>query len=186
VIRLLIPLGLDDFAAGLAYGLAGLPRARSFTTALIFSFFGVLLPLLGIVSGRWLSVAFGAAVAYLAGGFLIVTGLRGIGDVFLSGADKGGAESSVPLDPQAVALAGLVVAIATLAVGLALGVTPGRPAPLLGYLAVQGFVAVLLGLAFGGRVGAQLGRKAAGLAAALFVVYGIFLVLQTAFADASG
>ena len=177
---LLLPLALDDFAAGLAYGLAGMPRARWFTVALVFSFFGVLLPVVGILVSHWLTDALGEAVAYLAGGFLVVTGLRGLGDVFLAGPNRQGSEASLPLEPRAIALTAFVVSLDTLAVGLALGVVPIRLGPLLGYLAVQSFGAALLGLALGRRVGARLGWGAAALAAAVFALYGLALVLQTA------
>ncbi len=151
-------------AAGLAYGLAGLPRQRWFAVALIFSFFGVLLPLIGIVAGRWLSDALGAAIAYLAGGFLIVVGLRALGDVFLSRTEDA-ASSSLSLEARAVVLTGCVVALDNLAVGLALGVAPFRLGPILGYLAIQSFVATLLGLVLGQRLGSRLGPGAEALGA---------------------
>jgi putative Mn2+ efflux pump MntP len=184
-LALLLSLALDDFAAGIAYGLAGLPRARWFRVGLIFSFFGVLLPLVGILAGRWLSDALGAAVAYLAGAFLIVTGVRALGDAVLAD-DEGTRQSSLSLETQSVALTALAVALDTTAVGLALGLTQLRLGPVLGYLAVQAFVAVLLGLALGRRVGARLGRAAAALAGAVFVLYGLALVFQTASGGSGG
>jgi putative Mn2+ efflux pump MntP len=124
---LLVSRALDDLAAGVAYGpAAGLPRARWFTVALLFSFFGVLLPVVGILAGRCLIEVLGDAVAYLAGCFLIVTGVRGLGNVFVADEDEGSGESSLSLEPQAVALTAFVVALDTLAVGLALAVVPIR------------------------------------------------------------
>ncbi|MBV9327771.1 MAG: manganese efflux pump [Chloroflexi bacterium] len=178
-----LTLAVDIFAAGLAYGLAGLPRARWFTMALVFSFFSTLLPVVGILAARWLSDALGTAIAYLAGGFLIVTGLRALGSVFVAG--DGQQESKLSLEPGALAVTAFVVAVDNLAVGLALGILPIRLGALLGYLAVQSFVAALLGLALGQRLGTRLGTGAAALAGAVFVVYGMVLVLQTASAEAT-
>jgi manganese efflux pump family protein len=184
-VLLALSLALDVLAAGLAYGLAGLPRQRWFAVALIFSFFGVLMPLIGIGAGRWLSDAFGAAIAYLAGAFLIVVGLRALGDVFLSSADDAGS-SSLSLEPRAVILTGCVVALDNLAVGLALGVAPFRLGPILGYLAIQSFVATLLGLVLGQRLGSRLGPGAEALGGAVFVLYGVVLVVQTALGVGAG
>jgi manganese efflux pump family protein len=181
-ILLSLSLALDVFAAGLAYGLAGLPRTRWLTVALVFSFFGVLLPVVGILVGRWLNDALGAAVAYVAGAFLIVAGLRALGDLFLADDDDDQSRPSrLSLEPQAVALTGCVVALDNLAVGLTLGIVEIRLGPLLGYLALQAFVATLLGLALGRRLGARLGQHAEALGGAVFVLYGLALVLQTAF-----
>ncbi|MBV9354317.1 MAG: manganese efflux pump [Chloroflexi bacterium] len=184
-VLLALSLALDVFAAGLAYGLAALPRQRWFAVALIFSFFGVLMPLIGIVAGRWLSDTLGAAIAYLAGGFLIVIGLRALGEVFLPGADHA-ASSSFSLEPRAIILTGCVVALDNLAVGLALGVAPVRLGPILGYLAVQSFVAAALGLALGQRLGSRLGPGASALGGAVFVLYGGALVVQTAISVGAG
>jgi putative Mn2+ efflux pump MntP len=173
-----LTLAIDIFAAGLAYGLAGLPRARWFTMALVFSFFSTLLPVLGIVAARWLTDALGAALAYLAGGFLIVTGLRALGSAFVQA--DGEEESKLSLEPGAMAITAVVVALDNLAVGLALGILPIRLGALLGYLAVQSFVAALIGLALGQRLGTRLGSGASALAGAVFVLYGAVLVFQTA------
>jgi putative Mn2+ efflux pump MntP len=179
---LLLTLALDIFAAGIAYGLAGLPRSRWLRVSLVFSFLSTLLPLVGIVAGRWLSGALGDAVAYLAGGFLIVTGLRALGDAFLSDDDdESSKQGAISLEPQSIALTALVVALDNLAVGFAFGVLPIRIGPLLGYLAIQSFLAAVLGLFLGRTLGSRLGSGAAALGGAIFVLYGLVLVLQTAF-----
>ncbi|MBV9512034.1 MAG: manganese efflux pump [Caulobacteraceae bacterium] len=171
---LALSLALDVFAAAIAYGLAGLPRSRWLGVAFVFTFFGVLLPLLGLLAGRWLTDALGSAVAFLAGGFLVVAGLRALGEVLLPGTHE---KSSVSLEPQAIALTACVVALDNLAVGLALGVSQLRLGPVLGYLAVQAFGASLLGLVLGVRLGARLGERAGALGGLVFVAYGLILLL---------
>jgi len=73
-----------------------------FLVGLIFSFFGVLLPLVGILAARWLSYALGTAVAYLAGASVIVTGVRAVGDVLLAD-DEGTRQLSLSLETQSIA-----------------------------------------------------------------------------------
>jgi putative Mn2+ efflux pump MntP len=52
-------------------------------------------------------------------------------------------------------------------------------APVLVYLAVQGFVATMLRLMLGKRLGSRLGDAAHALAGAVFVVLGLLIIIQT-------
>jgi putative Mn2+ efflux pump MntP len=53
-------------------------------------------------------------------------------------------------------------------------------APVLVYLAVQGFIATWLGLLLGKRIGSRLGDAAHALSGAVFVVLGLLIIMQTA------
>jgi putative Mn2+ efflux pump MntP len=178
VVLLALSMGLDVFAGGLALGIAGLPRPRWTRTAAAFALFGVVLLALGVLFGRLLSDTLGSVASYLAGGLLLVLGLRAIGDVILGGYD----DESTPrsLDPKSVLLTGLVVSLDKLAVGVALAVVEVSLGPVLAYFAVQGFLATLAGLWLGKRLGSRLGDAAHLVAGGVFVVLGAIIVYQTA------
>jgi putative Mn2+ efflux pump MntP len=178
VVLLALSMGLDVFAGGLALGIAGLPRPRWTRTAVVFACVGVVLLALGVLAGRLLSDTLGSVASYLAGGLLLVLGLRAVGDVVLGGYDEG--SSSRPLDPRSVLLTGFVVSLDKLAVGVAMAVVEVSLGPVLAYFAVQGFVATLAGLALGGRLGSRLGDAAHLVAGGVFVVLGAIIVYQTA------
>jgi putative Mn2+ efflux pump MntP len=76
----------------------------------------------------------------------------------------GSDESKISLEPGAMAIRAVVVALDNLAVGLALRILPIRFGALLGYLAVQSCVVALIWLALGRRLGTRVGNGAAALA----------------------
>jgi putative Mn2+ efflux pump MntP len=116
VVLLLISMGLDVFAGGLALGIAGLPSPRWTRTAAVFAGFGVVLLALGVLIGRLLSDTLGSVASYLAGGLLLILGLRAVGDVILGGHDEGSNARSA--EPKSALLAGLVVSLDKLAGGV--------------------------------------------------------------------
>jgi putative Mn2+ efflux pump MntP len=128
-VLLVLSMGLDVFAGGLALGIAGLPRPRWTRTAAVFACFGVVLLALGDLFGRLLSDTLGNIASYLAGGLLLLLGLRAVLDVVRGGYDEGSSRRS--LDPRSVMLTGLVVSLDKLAVGVALAVVDVSLAPVL-------------------------------------------------------
>jgi putative Mn2+ efflux pump MntP len=177
VILLGISLGLDVFAGGLAVGIAGLPRPRWLRTAVAFACLASTLLALGVLGGRLLSDTLGNVASYLAGGALLVIGLRSLADVFIFVSDE---EPPPPsLDPKSVLTTGLVVSLDKLAVGVSLAVVEVRLGPVLIYIAVQSFLVTLLGLFLGTRLGSRLGDAAHALAGGVFVVLGALIVYKT-------
>jgi manganese efflux pump family protein len=77
-------------------------------------------------------------------------------------------------------LTGVAVSLDKLAVGVSLSVVEIAIAPVLVYLAVQGFVATMLGLMLGKRLGSRLAEAAHVLAGAVFVFLGLLIIVQTA------
>jgi putative Mn2+ efflux pump MntP len=187
-VLLALSLGLDVFAAGLAFGLAGLPGVRWPRVALLFAVLGGLMTVLGLLLGRWLGETLGDGATFLAGAVLIVVGGRALseawrvrrsehdGDAPAADAALGGAPTGISLRPAAVLMTGLVVTLDKLAVGIPLGTSGLRAGPLLAYIVVQGFVFTLAGLALGRRLGGLIGAAADLLAGTVFVAIGLLLV----------
>ena len=177
---LLLSLAVDVFAAGLAYGLSGLRRQRWIATAVIFSLFGIALPLIGIVAGRWLSDALGAAAGIIAAIVLIGVGVRALVETYLGRAQEATDDPKLSHDLRSISVIGLIVALDAMAVGFALAVADINIGAVLAAFAVQTFCVTLLGLALGTRLGSRLGQGAEALAGGVFVVYGVALLIQTA------
>jgi putative Mn2+ efflux pump MntP len=170
-----VALGLDVFAGGLALGLDGLPRARWVRTGLYFAVAAGLMTLAGVLAGRWLGDALGDLATYLAGGLLLLLAARAIGKGW-PGRHGGPAAPEEPPGLARVALTGLAVTLDKLAVGLSLGATGQRAGPLLALLVGLCFLFTLLGLALGERVGGRLGGAADLLAGAVFGAIGLALL----------
>src|SRR5262245_55642388 len=170
VILLLLAMALDVFAGGLALGIAGLPRSRWVSTAVVFAIFGVTLLAAGVLLERLLDDSLGTIAKYLAGGLLIAIGVHAIGDVWRGGYVDEGPKRS--LEPRAVVMTGLIVSVDKLAVGIAMAVVDVRLGPVLVYLAVQGFAATWIGLTLGTRLGERLGDAAHLTAGIVFALLG--------------
>jgi putative Mn2+ efflux pump MntP len=169
-------MALDVFAGGLALGIVNHPRDRWIKTAVIFASLGVLFLLVGDLLGELLSGASGSIASYVAGGALVILGLRALYDTLFG---HGHEEiEKPPMNTRSILLTGSAVSLDKLAVGISLAVVEISILPALAYLAVQGFVATLLGLALGKRLGSRLGDVAHLLAGSVFVVLGAIILIQ--------
>jgi hypothetical protein len=75
LILLIIPLGLDTFAASVALGLRGLPRRERLRISLILSSFETAMPVVGLFIGHGLGSAIGTAADYIAIAILAAVGI---------------------------------------------------------------------------------------------------------------
>jgi manganese efflux pump family protein len=160
VVLLAVSAGIDVFAGGLAYGVAGLPRPRWLRTAAAFAAVGVALLAAGLLFGEALVNAFGDATSYLAGGGLLAIGLKSIWDV-VTGEQEEEIEAldDPPAAQRPLVLTALVVSLDKLAIGISLAVADLSLGRVLISVAILCFVATLAGLSVGTRLGARLGRR---------------------------
>jgi putative Mn2+ efflux pump MntP len=143
-------VGLDNFAASAALGVAGVDRKLRLQVAVIFGVFEGLMPVVGLLLGRSLahdlgSTAKPAAGALLggAGAYAIVTGLIG---------DRG-EETKDPLRGRHLILIGAALSIDNLIIGFALGAYHVDLVVAAVTIAVISVALSLLGLEIGGRLG---------------------------------
>ena len=69
-------VGLDNFAASIAIGLAGVDRQVRVRIALVFGLFEAGMPVIGLLIGRSLSGSLGASAHIVGGGLLIAAGAQ--------------------------------------------------------------------------------------------------------------
>lgn len=176
VLAVAAPLGLSNFAGGVAIGLDRLPARARLRVAATFAAFEAAVPLLGLAIGRSAAGPLGGS-ASLVGGLVLV----GLGAWLLAAPTVGGGRSDGPARPswtgRRVALAGAALSLDNLAVGFALGaarVPVVLSAVVIG--AVSGVLS-LAGLELGHRVGRRVDRPAEALSAAGLVVVGALVAL---------
>jgi putative Mn2+ efflux pump MntP len=163
-------VGLDNFAASTALGVAGVDRKLRLRVAVIFGVFEGLMPVLGLLLGRSLAHELGntakpAAGALLgaAGAYAIVTGLRG---------DRG--ENEDPeLGIRHLVLIGGALSIDNLVIGFALGAYHVDLVVAAVIIALVSVGLSLLGLEIGGRLAARLGRAGELVGGAVLVLVGV-------------
>ncbi|HEU0116771.1 MAG TPA: manganese efflux pump [Thermomicrobiales bacterium] len=175
---IVIPLGIDLFAAGLVFGLSGLPRERWMGTSLLFAVIGAGLLGLGALLGQALSGAAGAVAAYVAGIALLAIGLKTLAQGIKEG--RAGERKATPLDAGKVTTTGIVVAVDKFAVGLSLAILAAPVGPLIIFVAVQSFAVTLLGLTLGRRLGGRVEGAAEIIGGLVFAGLGLLVLIKTA------
>ena len=171
---LAMPLALDVFAVGLVFGLTGLERSRWVGTAFGFAAIGGTLMAVGIVLGNVLEGTFGTVTLYIAAAVLLVIGLRSISHGMHSG--DGGETAS--LSTRQIAATALVIAVDKLAVGLSFAVLEAPLGTMVVIVAGQAFVATLLGLFLGKRLGTRVGDAAEIIAGLVFTGLGLVILYK--------
>ncbi len=173
-----IPLGIDIFAAGLVFGLSGMPRERWLMTSLAFAAIGGALFGLGAVLGQAFSGTLGAVAAYAAGIVLLALGVKALRHGIAEG--RAGDRPPPALEQGTVLTTGVVVAIDKFAVGLSFAIFSAPIGPLVVFVVIQSFLLTLLGLALGRRLGGRVEGAAEIIGGLVFAGLGLLVLYKTA------
>jgi manganese efflux pump family protein len=167
-------LGLNNLAASIAIGMSGVDQAARTRTALAFGLFEAGMPVVGLLVGRQLSHALGAAANTVGGLLLIAVGAQ----VTIS-AVRSPHNSHQPVEPQRMAkllILAAALSIDNLVVGFALG---AYRAPLALSVAVIALVSVglsLVGLELGARLGARVEHRSELLSGLVLIAVGLAIL----------
>lgn len=86
---LALALGMDAFSASLGIGMAPIRLKRIFYIGIIIGSFHIILPLLGIIAGRFVTDTFGTIASLIGGLLLIIAGTQMIVAFFNKKRKKG-------------------------------------------------------------------------------------------------
>lgn len=192
LIPVAVALGLDNFAAAIAIGLAGVDARTRLRVGVVFGAFEAGMPIVGLLIGAQAAALLGHASQWLAAGLLIAVGgyflAEGLRDAHAGSGRNGEEESATESEspdrarkPPGVdglgrlLLAGLALSVDNLAVGFALGSyhTP----VVVGAVTIGGVSAglALIGLELGGRLGARAEQRGGQLAGVLLIAVGALI-----------
>ncbi len=171
-----VPLGFDTLAVAVALGIRGVSPLRP---ALAFAFFEAVMPLIGLLIGRFVGARF-ETPAVVAGGIILL----GVAVYMLKEAledDDDPARLSFTTLRNTM-IAGFGISMDELAIGFPMG-TSGLPIPAtIAVIAMQAFFVTYVGIAVGKRVGEEFGKwtsRAAGfIAAGAFGALGLYLIAE--------
>lgn len=171
-----VPLGFDTLAVAIALGLRGTGPLRP---ALAFAFFEAVMPLIGLLLGRFVGARF-ETPAVVAGGIVLLSVAAYMLKEALEDEDETEHLSFSSL--QGAMLAGFGISTDELAIGFPMG-TSGLPIPeTITSIAVQAFAVTFVGIVIGKRIGEAFGKRAAKMAslvaAAAFALLGAYLIAQ--------
>lgn len=184
-------LGLDNFAAAVAIGLAGVDTRTRLRVGVVFGVFEAGMPIVGLLIGAQAAVSLGHAARWLAAGLLIAVGgyflVGGLRDASSATGERGEEPGTGSLSPDRAAkppgadglgrlvVAGLALSVDNLAVGFALG---SYHTPVVVGAVTIGAVSVglaLIGLELGGRLGARAEQRGGQLAGLLLIAVGALI-----------
>jgi len=171
-----IGLSMDAFAVSVTCGLS-LPSPKkwnAFKIAFSFGLFQALMPIIGWLAGKSLSVYIQQFDHYVAFIFLLLIGIRMVYKALKEGDYN-------PIDPsnyQVLLMLSIATSIDALAVGVTfafLKMTIVTPVLIIGLIT---FIISALGVSIGHRVGCRLGKKAEIVGGAILIIIGLKILIE--------
>lgn len=167
-----IALGMDAFSLGLGMGMIRLRLKQVFYIGITIGIFHVIMPLLGMVLGRFISAHFSGIATYIGGALLLILGLQMVFSSF-----KSGQNTLVTPVGFGLILFALSVSLDSFSVGLSLGIFGARTVVA---IFLFGFFSMLLtwaGLLLGRKVQTWLGSYGEALGGTILFAFGLKLLL---------
>jgi putative Mn2+ efflux pump MntP len=165
-------LGMDAFSVSLGMGLVRLRLKQIAYIGLTIGFFHIVMPLMGMVIGRFLSDRFGTIASYVGGGLLLILGVQMVIASFRTEQNRWIAPAGFGL-----LLFALSVSLDSFSVGLSLGIYGVR---MVIAIAIFGLISMMLtwsGLLLGRRFQPYLGTYSEALGGSILLVFGLKLLL---------
>ncbi len=165
-------LGMDAFSVGLGMGMVKLRLKQIALIGLTVGFFHIWMPLLGMITGHFLSDTFGQVASYAGGILLIILGIQMFWASFH-------AEETSPIRPVGMGLIIFAVSVSldSFSVGLTLGIYGVQT---LLAIVCFGIVATVLtwgGLLLGRKVQGLLGQYSEALGGSILFMFGVKLLI---------
>lgn len=172
LILMAFALAMDAFSLGLGMGMYELRLKQIFKIGITIGFFHVLMPMLGIISGRFLSGKFGVFATYIGGGLLLLLGIQMIVSSFRK-------ETDSIVSPVGIGLIifGLSVSLDSFSVSLTLGIYGAKTLLVLTCFGITSTILTWLGLIIGRKVQGWLGKYSEALGGSILLAFGIKLLL---------
>jgi manganese efflux pump family protein len=191
VLPVAVALGLDNFAAAIAIGLAGVGARTRLRVGLVFGVFEAGMPIVGLLIGAQAAASLGHASRWLAAGLLIAVGgyflVASLREAHASSRRRSEEPAAGSVSPNRASkppgaeglgrlvLAGLALSVDNLAVGFALGSYHNSVVVGAVTIGAVSVVLALAGLELGARLGARVGERAGQLAGLLLVAVGALI-----------
>lgn len=166
-------LGMDAFSVGLGMGMFKLRLRQIIKIGLTIGAFHVVMPLMGMIAGRFLSENFGEIAGYIGGGLLIILGIQMIWTGFKE-------EEAYRITPVGFGLIifAISVSLDSFSVGLSLGIYQAKTLIVLLCFGISATVLTWLGLLISRKAQSWLGKYGEVLGGGILFFFGINLLLH--------
>lgn len=164
-------LGMDAFSVGLGMGMLQIRIKQIFKIGLTIGAFHVMMPLLGMVTGRVLSERFGAFAIWIGGGLLVFLGIQMIWSSF-----RNKKEALITPVGFGLFLFAFSVSIDSFSVGLTLGIFGAKTVLALLFFGIGACLLAWVGLLIGRNVQGMLGSYSEALGGGILMAFGVKLL----------
>jgi putative Mn2+ efflux pump MntP len=168
-----LALGMDAFSLGIGLGIRGIRLIHIARMSLVIGIFHVVMPLMGMFMGQYVSTLLGDVAIAAGGALLVVLGLH-----MLYTALRG--DSSVAFDHRSfwgLILFAVMVSIDSFSVGLSLGIFASDIMLTVLVFGLFGGGMSMLGLLLGRRVGLWVGEYGEALGGLILLIFGLRFLL---------
>lgn len=168
-----IALGMDAFSLGIGLGMRGIRLLDILKISLVIAFFHMLMPLMGMFAGHYVSTLLNGVATAVGGGLLIVLGTH-----MIYSALKG--EDYQAFDHRTfwgILVFALSVSIDSFSVGISLGLFASDILMTVLMFGAFGGVMSILGLLVGRRMGRWVGEYGEAFGGVILLVFGIKFLL---------
>ncbi len=172
LILMAFALGMDAFSIGIGMGMFKLRLRQVFYIGLTVGIFHVIMPLLGMIAGRFLSETFGTFATYAGGILLMVLGIQMFWSSF-----KDDDQTLVAPVGFGLLLFALSVSLDSFSVGLSLGIFGARTAVTVACFGIAATLLTWLGLMIGRKFQGVIGAYSEALGGSILFLFGVKLLL---------
>ena len=168
-----VALGMDAFSLGIGIGMQGLTVSQIMRISVTIGIFHVIMPLIGIVIGHYLSTMIGDIATFIGGSLLVLLGVNMVWSCFY-GDDK---PVMNKIEGFGLILLAFSVSIDALSIGFSFGLFSSNIWYIVLLFGLMGGLMTALGLSIGTKIGHWLGEYGELLGGIILLVFGIkFLV----------
>lgn len=165
-------LGMDAFSVGLGMGMYKLRLRQIFNIGITIGLFHVLMPLVGMVAGKYLSEKFGTFASLIGGLLLIILGVQ----MIWSSLRKGDEKVMTPVGFGLFVFA-LSVSLDSFSLGLTLGIYGAKTLLVIICFGVVATFQTWVGLLLGKKTQNWLGSYSEALGGSILLAFGMKLLL---------
>ncbi|MGX6445525.1 manganese efflux pump MntP [Neobacillus sp. K501] len=164
-------LGMDAFSVGLGMGMYKLRLRQIFNIGITIGIFHVLMPLAGMVAGKFLSEKFGTFASLIGGLLLIILGVQMIWSSLRKGEEKA-------ITPMGLGLFifALSVSLDSFSLGLTLGIYGAKTLLVIICFGVVATLQTWAGLLLGKKAQNWIGSYSEALGGSILLAFGIKLL----------
>ncbi|GAJ38414.1 manganese efflux pump MntP [Saccharococcus caldoxylosilyticus] len=166
-------LGMDAFSVALGMGLLRLRLKQIFYIGVMIGLFHILMPMFGMIVGRFLSRQFGSIASYIGGALLLLLGIQMIAASFKKEGDASASPKGIGLIFFAFS-----VSLDSFSVGLSLGIFGARTMLTILLFGFFSMVLTWMGLMLGRHFQQWLGAYGEALGGSILLAFGLKLLFS--------